>query len=777
MSTFDNDQRKYYLSGINRVLPTTNKPDTNALELALTIVDPLMPSENRRVLDPDRYFSQFTNNNDLSQRDATCRALTYPGVSMRDASARTGCGWWLTTDPAVPSVGAYGSRDGPMNPSLEKQIGRGTWIWDPEDAYKQESEKYSTRIKTCKDLDYHKQFPNIGWCNSMNRAVLTDGNGRPAYPKSQAGFCPDGESIIMNSGSCPIPRVDSASGTNASNVPKVGITDICAPGSNGLRTNNCLQSVTNTICSPNGTLSKSFNGGFPTSIPSFNDTNAYLIQRGFSLHPGLIKDGNITVESALSSITGLKQYADSGERNLAAAAAANLCYGSEFSPCVIPDSKLPPFDITCVKRAMLTAGFKSSGALYNADISTWNSLNNWRAVLDKLTWWKNLADKGPAFYGTPQDQGQAVKNVYGVSVNYPTFPPFTIAGNFTVKTTGGVTYYTITDSTTIIVNGDMSKVGIFAVGGGGWGGRACGGGGGGVQTNTPNLVFRSQYTPLNMVSCNTYKITIGAGGALKRGGDGTQNNGGDTTITGPGVNITAFGGAAGGYTGQWCGSPSGGSGGGGGGCTSIGKQGGSTNTPTSLITNAGAGAGGHATSYTNGGPGIKVNGVEYGAAAQTASQTFTALPNTGGGGANCVSYDGKAGNGGSGVVIMIVGGPILDTPPPPPVELSTGNMRLGDVGMPPGHIMPEPWGIILSTSWISPSPAAVKSIQTKITAGKTYNLTVRSNTGKTVVSQIIRLTTPPEQSFWTSVETRENMQAAFPPAQTQTLSISIAEAV
>ena len=737
-------------------------------------VDPLMPSENHRVLDIDRYFSTFGRNNDLSQRDATCRALSYPGISMRDASARTGCGWWLTTEPTVPSVGSYGSRDGPMNPELEKQIGKGTWIWDPEDAYKQESEKYANRIKTCKDLDYFKQFPNIGWCNSMNRAVLTDGNGRSAYPKSQAGFCPDGETIIMNSGSCPIPRVDSAtssSGSNVSNVSKVGIADICAPGSNGLRTNACLQSVTNTICSPNGTLSKSFNGGFPTSIPSFNDTNAYLIQRGFTLHPGLIKDGNITVESALSSVTGLKQYADSGERNLAAAAAANLCYGSEFSPCIIPDSKLPPFDITCVKRAMLTAGFKSSGALYNANISTWNSLSNWRAVLDKLTWWKNLADKGPAFHGTPQDQGQAIKNVYGVSVNYPNFPPFTIAGNFKVNTTGGVTYYTITDSTTIIVNGDMTKVGIFAVGGGGWGGRANGGGGGGVQTNTPNLAFRSQYTPLNMVSCNTYKITIGAGGALKRGGDGTDNNGGDTTITGPGVNITAFGGAAGGYSGQWCGSPTGGSGGGGGGCTSVGKQGGSTNTPATLITNAGAGAGGHPTSYNNGGPGIKVNGVEYGAAAQTVAQTFTALPNTGGGGAHCVSYDGKAGNGGSGVVIMIVGGPILSAPPPAPVELAVGTIALGDVGMPPGYIMSENWGLIVSTSRISPNPAAVKNIQDNIKNGVNYNITVTDNKGKSFISQVKAI--DGSGGFYTTITTADNMDVAFPRAITSWLQLSI----
>ena len=784
---FDSSQWQYFGSEFGKALPTNKKPDNNSLERAFLGVDPNMPNANQREFDANTILSEFAKNNDLTMRDSTCRALTYPGISMRDPAATTGCGWWLTSNPNVPSIGSYGVRNGPMNTNLEKEIGAGKWIWDTESAYQQEGEKVSKKIKSCKDLDYYTQFPNIGWCNSMNRAILTDGNGRPAYPRTEAGFCPDGEKITMSSGDCPIPKIISngisgGGGGGGSIVPKGAISDICQPGGNGLLTNNCLQSLTNSVCGERGTLYKSFNGGFPATIPSFNDTNSYLMQRGFTLHPGIIKDGNITTNIALESLKGLRQYADSGETNLAAAAAANLCYGSPFSPCIIPDSKLPPFDPTCVKRAMLSIGFKSSGALYSADISTWNSLSNWRAVLDKLTWWKNLADKGPSFYGMPQDQGQAVKNVYGVSVNYPTFPPFTIAGNYKMNTTGGITYYTITDSTTILVNGDMSKVGIFAVGGGGWGGYKCGGGGGGVQTNTPNLAFRSQYTPLNMVSCNTYTVTIGEGGKLKRNSEGTQNNGGDTIITGPGVDIRAIGGAASGYSGQWCGSTSGGCSAGGV-CemNAGGLQGGSTNTPTTLGSDAGAGAGGNATSYYNGGPGIKVNGVEYGAAVQTVGltvpQPYTALPNTGGGGANCISYDGKAGNGGSGVVILMTGGPILNAAPPPPIELFTGNMSLGDVGMPPGHIYPNTASIILSTSWISPGTSAIKVIQYRMNAGKKYNMTVTSNTGKTVVTPVLKLVNPPEQSFYTVVETPDNMLAAFPPAQTQTLRISLAEAV
>jgi len=52
----------------------------------------------------------------------------------------------------------------------------------------------------------------------------------------------------------------------------------------------------------------------------------------------------------------------------------------------------------------------------------WNETRTWKDVIDRLTWWKQVADLGPSFAGqniTPQLQLGAIQNVYGISMNLP----------------------------------------------------------------------------------------------------------------------------------------------------------------------------------------------------------------------------------------------------------------------------------------------------------------------------------------------------------------------
>ena len=220
----------------------------------------------------------------------------------------------------------------------------------------------------------------------------------------------------------------------------------------------------------------------------------------------------------------------------------------------------------------------------------------------------------------------------------PAAPPsLTVTGTYTTNAANGRIYYTITGPATFV---SSVPVQFFAIGGGGGSGSRNGGGGGGVQTNAGVHKYPSQQATMNISPGSTYTVKIGAGG--------TSGMGGNTTITGAGVSITALGGANGGASGQYCSAPSGGSGGGAGGCASIGKQGGSTNMPPeSPITNAGAGAGGPPTTYTAGGPGLTYNGRVSGTSAQNAHGVAVGAANTGNGGSN-------GGAGGSGVVILSV---------------------------------------------------------------------------------------------------------------------------
>ena len=131
MSGFEQSQQDYYLRQINRSIPVTSRvADLGTIQAALGVVDPAMPEDTTATTDTVQFMSTFGRKTDAITRDAECRALPVPGDAMRpDAGARTGCGWWFVPDSGAPSVGAYGTRRGPMNPRIDEQFGAGQWLW------------------------------------------------------------------------------------------------------------------------------------------------------------------------------------------------------------------------------------------------------------------------------------------------------------------------------------------------------------------------------------------------------------------------------------------------------------------------------------------------------------------------------------------------------------------------------------------------------------------------------------------------------------------------
>jgi len=424
-ASFENKQQNYYIHELNRALPTrgSNQPDMNTIQLALGNTDPSMPQGARQISDARNFVADFGAKTNAVQRDAECRAIPYPGPAMRAADARAGCGWWFSPNPTVPSTGAYGSRRGPMSPNLDTQIGPGEWVWDTQQAYMLEGMKAAATVQSCPDLQFSRN-PNIGWCPSTGRAVMTDGNGNPAFPQMASGDCPGG-GIIMNAGSCPPPPPPSASGA----VVPGGVSALCQ-STNGVLGPACLQAVTGMICSPNGSLAQSLGNGYAGQTPSFNDTNKYLLDRGFTLHSGLVNDGRLAVQDALTSVAGLKTMASSGDGSRANEAAMNLCYGTPFNPCFFNPGDKGPFDANCITEAALGMGYNANGKLLPAAMGMqyWNTMGGtmtsptWNDVVEDLIWWKTVADLGPLFQGqgvTAADQANAIMNVYGTSVKYP----------------------------------------------------------------------------------------------------------------------------------------------------------------------------------------------------------------------------------------------------------------------------------------------------------------------------------------------------------------------
>jgi len=399
MSAFEQGQQTYFTQELNRAIPS--RAETRTLDMALGT-------------DTKGFLSDFGARSSAIRRDAECRAIPYPGPAMRTPDARTGCGWWYSPDPTMPSTGAYGARRGPMDPNL----GPGKWIWDPKEAAKMEGQKVSARVNTCPDIQFSPN-PNIGWCPSTGRALMTDGLGNPAYPQTAGGDCPGGE-IIMAAANCPREPV---TGPNGQNGPNVSVSSICTPVKGALAP-ACLQALSTWRCSPNGLLSESLSRGYAGTSDAFNVANSYLLQRGFTLHAGIIRDGRLTTQDALSSYSGLRSIANAADGSRATEAAKHLCYGTPFNPCSFKESDRGPFDAQCIAQKAYSMGYSPNGTLLPAKIGMgyWNETRTWKDVIDRLTWWKQVADLGPSFAGqniTPQLQLGAIQNVYGISMNLP----------------------------------------------------------------------------------------------------------------------------------------------------------------------------------------------------------------------------------------------------------------------------------------------------------------------------------------------------------------------
>jgi len=409
--SFEEHQKRYYTREINRALPVSRAIKQQATPAtlwgAMGIVDPISPAP--RPLNPALFVAAPSE--EALLRDASCRALTNPGPGMRDPKARVGCGWWHS--PTGTSVGAYGSRRGPMNPNLAKQVGAGQWIWDPQEAYRIEGQKASQKITSCRDIGL-AQFPNLGWCPSTGSAVLTDGYGNPAYPQMAGGDCPKtpgGGDIIMNPADCPSSSSSSATSTTS-------ITDLCSPDETGALSPICLQSlVVAGGCSAEGTLAQALaSGSYAGTSVDFNRVNTVLEQRGFSIHPGILRDGQITQEQVTATLKGLRAEGTTAQGR-SQSAALNLCYGSPFDPCALDASDSGPYDPSCVTKKALDLGFGSQGKLLpsNSGMDLWNSFGTWGELVNSIMGWKSTADAGD----DPIEQASAIQNVYGLTVKYP----------------------------------------------------------------------------------------------------------------------------------------------------------------------------------------------------------------------------------------------------------------------------------------------------------------------------------------------------------------------
>lgn len=404
--------------------------------------------------DPTRFTSPFATGSNVVARDTGCRQVASPSTNMRpDPASRTGCGWWFTTNPDDTSVGAYGSRRGPMNPKLDTEYGPGEWIWDMNDAVRREGMKAASKVTSCAGIQL-SVHPNIGWCPSENRAVVTDGNGAAAYPNTPQGSCSG--TIITTAAQCNPLYVCQGLGRSSSGGEgglrlytqtecnqlsgnwhgngectkrtggswswdcrglNTGSASSSGAGGNtctdGDLSIGCLKTIVQAQCNATGTLAQALNTGYANTDENARDMNSVMMERNFTLPAGILNDGKMTQSEAVSAVSQLRRWGnDTNPRT--AGAANNLCYGTPFNMCDFTTNTPKPFSAACIFRMAQAAGWSPNGlAMPSKDMSSWNTLNTWGEVLAQISSWKQLADTiGP-------NQLEYIKKVYGVSAAYP----------------------------------------------------------------------------------------------------------------------------------------------------------------------------------------------------------------------------------------------------------------------------------------------------------------------------------------------------------------------
>jgi len=153
--------------------------------------------------------------------------------------------------------------------------------------------------------------------------------------------------------------------------------------------------------------------------------NAYLLDRGFQINSGIINDGKLSVADALQSFEGVRQIANSGDGSTGTAAAANLCYGTLFTPCSLSPSQQRSSQPNgswanlagCISSAAATRGYSQNAGLLPGiiGIKYWDQFATWGDVLANLDWWMARAhDQSDIAI-----QVQAIENVYGLNLNFP----------------------------------------------------------------------------------------------------------------------------------------------------------------------------------------------------------------------------------------------------------------------------------------------------------------------------------------------------------------------
>ena len=182
---FGNYENTFFHDKINKGILTNPGLNLNGLNDAAAQPDLYLPKSPKD--DITRFFMEDPENAFTEEDNKMCRGATHPQfLPIRKPGDRIGCGWYFKENPDAMSLGALGTRDGPV---ISKGLSGGMWIWNREEAIKLEDIKRCKTLTNCEMLALGEISRTCGFCTEKGHGVPINSNGTLKYPDDATGNC------------------------------------------------------------------------------------------------------------------------------------------------------------------------------------------------------------------------------------------------------------------------------------------------------------------------------------------------------------------------------------------------------------------------------------------------------------------------------------------------------------------------------------------------------------------------------------------------------------
>jgi len=394
----------------------------------------------------DRDYSVYLQEdpyNGYIDRDSMCRNARYPkDMPQRRPRDTSGCGWWF--HPDLPSMGAYGTIDGPLKTAGLPTGGQ--WTWDIPTAIMKEDIKFCKRIKSCDLMGIDSIAGKCGFCMRLGYAVPINANGSDKYPDSQTGACgeptksspdecrPPPEPIVTNEGidcgnygspssdnririytNSECDALDGSWVPNGECLMKGGGSysaacselnsplpatspRTCDPGPTGALSRECLISLASgTGFTKSGAILANLLNGKPPGDTDIQAINM-LATTGISIPDAVLGSGQTDVQTAGNTYSQIYNAMSSAPKEILREAAKWLVMGTDnFDVCNMSADTSGPFMLSCLQQEFRKAGCQASGAAYpnTATASTYAKMSWGDVGLMFANLYKSMAAKDP----------------------------------------------------------------------------------------------------------------------------------------------------------------------------------------------------------------------------------------------------------------------------------------------------------------------------------------------------------------------------------------------